>query len=680
MHGGEADSRPDGVVDGHRQSRPAAPAGDPHPRAVGETEPVGVLRVELEEGRGVEAIELGDTAGLGHGVPLVREATGGEDQRVLVVRQLRGRQVRAGEEARAARRRREPEAPVLVEVADRVPGGPARRRRPLHGALREACVVDAAHVPAGAGIVEGLELLEDRRGVGIIEVGAVTELGGDQADQLPIGERVAGRRGRGGGAGEGALRVDHHAVGLGPERGGQHDVGVGGGLGGGVGVLHDHQLRRAKGVDHGGPVGHRRRRVAADDPRGLDVPGRELPIHLDGALAGLGADRALRQAPEGLGAGAVAVVEDGALAGQAGSHVAHLAAAHRVRLAGQAERARAGAADRAGGQVQVAERDGVPRAVGGLVQAHGPQAGPVRGAADEVGGALDVGRVESGDLGDAIHRIVLEEGGHRVPALGVRVDELPVHGAAGDEQREQAVEQREVGARADRQVQVGLRRGRGAPRVDHDQLRARLDPVHHAQEQDRVAVGHVGAGDEEDVGVVEVVVTAGRPVGAEGLLVARSRARHAQPGVGLDPLRAQEALRQLGREVLRLQRHLPAHVQGDRVGPVRVPDLPQAPSGRRDRVRELDGAAVGVAVRTHLRAGLPATGGEQVDGGGALGAQPSAVRGVVLRPYRTRDGTVAHLQGEAAAHPAVPAHRLHIHAAHGARAVFPGSGRIVTAT
>ncbi len=117
--------------------------------------------------------------------------------------------------------------------------------------------------------------------------------------------------------------------------------------------------------------------------------------------------------------------------------------------------------------------------------------------------------------------------------------------------------------------------GRGAARVDDDQLGAGLQPVGHPQVQDRVAVGHVGADHEEQVGAVEVGVGARRPVGAERLLVAGPRAGHAQPRVGLQMYRAQEALGQLGRQVLRLQRHLAGHVDRDRVGPVLVDDRAQ---------------------------------------------------------------------------------------------------------
>ncbi len=114
--------------------------------------------------------------------------------------------------------------------------------------------------------------------------------------------------------------------------------------------------------------------------------------------------------------------------------------------------------------------------------------------------------------------IVGEERGHVGPAVGVLGDEIGVDVAAFDEQMQEPVQQGQVGAGFDRQVQVGPLRGGGTARVDDDQLGAGLHPVRHPQEQDRMAVGHVGADDEKQVGAVEVGVGAGRSVGTERLL------------------------------------------------------------------------------------------------------------------------------------------------------------------
>src|SRR5207245_1862480 len=68
---------------------------------------------------GVEAVELGDRAGLGHGVPVMRQPDGGEHQRKLVVGQLGCGQVRPRQKPGATTRRREGQRghrPVGVSV------------------------------------------------------------------------------------------------------------------------------------------------------------------------------------------------------------------------------------------------------------------------------------------------------------------------------------------------------------------------------------------------------------------------------------------------------------------------------------------------------------------------------------------------------------------------------------
>ena len=105
--------------------------------------PAASSRVDLDERAGVELVELGDLAGLGQRVPLVLQPAGVEDERVGVVGQLGGRQVRAGEEDGPAARGGEGEpraaavgpyeqglADAVVEVADGVAvGAPSGRAR-----------------------------------------------------------------------------------------------------------------------------------------------------------------------------------------------------------------------------------------------------------------------------------------------------------------------------------------------------------------------------------------------------------------------------------------------------------------------------------------------------------------------------------------------------------------------
>ncbi|MNI75127.1 hypothetical protein D3C73_1312540 [compost metagenome] len=142
---------------------------------------------------------------------------------------------------------------------------------------------------------------------------------------------------------------------------------------------------------------------------------------------------------------------------------------------------------------------------------------------------MDVGFCKAGDSGDALRRVVLEEGRQRFPALGVAGNEGGGCLAIAVQQVQQAVEQGQVAAGAHLQEQVGLVGGGGAPRVDNDQFRPRLYPLEQTQEENGVAVGHVGTDHQEHLGTLEVLVTAGRAIGPQREFVAAAGAGHAQP-------------------------------------------------------------------------------------------------------------------------------------------------------
>jgi len=113
-------------------------------------------------------------------------------------------------------------------------------------------------------------------------------------------------------------------------------------------------------------------------------------------------------------------------------HVAHFAAAHGVGLTGQRHRAAARPTDRPGGQVKVADCVGVPGAVGGLVQPHGPATHPLPRVGDHARRGTDVGLRDTGDIGDQVWRIVREEAWHIGPAIGVLGDEIGIDVAVFD--------------------------------------------------------------------------------------------------------------------------------------------------------------------------------------------------------------------------------------------------------
>jgi hypothetical protein len=78
-------------------------------------------------------------------------------------------------------------------------------------------------------------------------------------------------------------------------------------------------------------------------------------------------------------------------------------------------------------------------------------------------------------------------------------------------------------------MQVGIRRGVGAARVDDDQLEVWIGRARcfDAAVDDRVGEGRVGTGDQDQVGEVDVLVAARHGVRAERRLVRGDGGGHA---------------------------------------------------------------------------------------------------------------------------------------------------------
>jgi hypothetical protein len=117
----------------------------------------------------------------------------------------------------------------------------------------------------------------------------------------------------------------------------------------------------------------------------------------------------------------------------------------------------------------------------------------------ELGGRLDLLDRHAGDLGDPLGRVLLDHLPEVVKALAALVDVGLVVPAVADDQVEQAVDQRVVGAGLETQPEVSVVGQLGAPRVDHDQLGAALRGGLHLVADDRVRLGGVGADDEQHV-------------------------------------------------------------------------------------------------------------------------------------------------------------------------------------
>ena len=273
----------------------------------------------------------------------------------------------------------------------------------------------------------------------------------------------------------------------------------------------------------------------------------------------------------------------------------------------------------------------------GLVEAHAPQREKGRRLADQCGGAAQVGHIDAAQTRHFARRVVGRQAAQGLEAFGVSVDIGRVVVAVGQQQVQQAVEQRHIGAWGDGQVQVGQLAGVGAPWVDDDDrhLGPRRLGRFQATEQDRMRVGHVAAGDQQAVGLLDILVAAGRGVGTQAALVADHRRAHAQARVAVDVVGADQGAGQLVEGVVVLGQQLAGDVEGHAVRAVLADGLGEHAGG------VVEGAVPAAAGTGHALAqaqlGVEGAGVEvagQVQGRAlaAQAAEVGRVAGVALHP------------------------------------------------
>ncbi len=168
---------------------------------------------------------------------------------------------------------------------------------------------------------------------------------------------------------------------------------------------------------------------------------------------------------------------------------------------------------------------------------------------------------------------------HRIVLRHQRLEVLEAFGMAGDvllvlqtfrqDHMGQRIQQHQVGAGVDGQMHIGHLRQHGDARIDHDQrelaLFARLA---HAPVDDRVLLRQIGAEGDQAIGVFEIVIAAGRAVGTEGALVAGHRRGHAQRGVAVVVVGADQPARELAERVELLGHDLAGGDDGEGVAAV----------------------------------------------------------------------------------------------------------------
>ena len=273
--------------------------------------------------------------------------------------------------------------------------------------------------------------------------------------------------------------------------------------------------------------------------------------------------------------------------GQQVREAADLAPAHRVGLAGERERPGARAADLAGGQVQVDQRRVVGRALRALVQALAVQRQHRRRRRPTSAPRSTMSSSRRPRQRARSRAACTRARGRATPRSRscARAMKRVVGQALPQHQVQQAVEQRDVGAGQDLQVQVGHRGGLGAC-ADRRRSIFCAGRAAFASSRRRHRIGmrprEVAAGDEDEVGV-------GR--GRRSRPAARRRRaspcspttalRHAQARVGVDVVGAQQALGELVEDVVVLGQQLARDVEADRVGAVRAHGVGEAVGERR---------------------------------------------------------------------------------------------------
>ena len=325
--------------------------------------------------------------------------------------------------------------------------------------------------------------------------------------------------------------------------------------------------------------------------------------------------------------------------------------AHGVALPGDGEAGAAWLADVAGDQIQVVDRAHAVGPVRGLVDAHGPDRHRRAGLAVQARHSANGVFVDAADLRRA-RRIVLGDcGGELVVAVCASADRGLVVKAVFEDHMAQAVQEHQI--RAWRHCQVDVRHlgEHRHPRIDHDD--GKLAPLQRFLEppvDDRMLLRQVGAERQQALGVIEIAVAARRPVGTEGTLVAGDRRRHAQRGVAIVVVGADDAAHQLAEGVELLRHDLAGGDHGHGIAPVAGLDTLEAVRHAVQRRVPIGLAPLLGDPVAHFRLAAAAGGGENLRLGQPFDAQLAAVDVRTAHPaggHRLAAGIHAHFDGTA---------------------------------
>ncbi|MEY9456186.1 hypothetical protein ABIG07_005134 [Bradyrhizobium ottawaense] len=171
-----------------------------------------------------------------------------------------------------------------------------------------------------------------------------------------------------------------------------------------------------------------------------------------------------------------------------------------------------------------------------------------------------------------------------------------------------------------------------------------------------MAPGRVRADEDQQIGLIEILVAAGDCVGAKGAAMAGDRGRHAEPRVGIDIRRADKALHQLVGDVIILGEELAGQIERDRVGAISRHDVLHAMGDMIERIAP--GDALEHALAADHRIEQAAFQPDSLTERGALGAQPAEIGGMVRIASDRRTAHAVRRRQHAAADAAIGTGRL----------------------
>ena len=117
------------------------------------------------------------------------------------------------------------------------------------------------------------------------------------------------------------------------------------------------------------------------------------------------------------------------------------------------------------------------------------------------------------------------------------------------------IQQRDIGARFNRQMHVRHLRKHGHSRIDHDHRElALLQCFTQSPENNRMLFGKVGANRQQALGMFKILITTGRTIRTKRALIAGHRRGHAQGGVAIIIIGADHPARQFAQRI-KLFRH-----------------------------------------------------------------------------------------------------------------------------